>query len=195
VELRQRNADAARHLILGFLERMNTSDHMYRDSMSAVAACVLGDLEMREARTSEALTAYRRAWHAVQEHPRMAALQRISARVQAGLASAYAAGGEQGRALELLSKAVHTTGESISPAHNAAAASLPDLYWGIAAALVRTGDLEQGLRMLEAAVRTGWRDSAWLCGDPEFEALRSKPGFTALIKAIRRGPGINFVAY
>src|SRR5690348_7487910 len=60
VQLRQGHAADARRLLLGFLDRMAESDHMYRDAMSAAAACVLGDAELRCGDRAAALAAYRR---------------------------------------------------------------------------------------------------------------------------------------
>jgi len=67
---------------------MADSDHMYRDAVSGAAACVLGDVELRHGTPRDALAAYRRAWHAVQENPRITAYSRIAVRAQAGLAAA-----------------------------------------------------------------------------------------------------------
>ncbi len=194
VELRRHNPKAARKLLLDFLERLTVSDHMYRDSMEAAACCELGDTEMRDGKTEEALAAYRRAWHAVQEHPRMIAQQRISARAQAGLASAYAAEGEQDRAMGLLLKALQGAKESESSTHSAAGASLAELFWSLAVACVRMNDLKQALHMLSRAVRAGWGDAAWLETDPELRPLSGMPQFLALIDEVRRFPKVDFNA-
>ena len=194
VEMRCRDSQGARNTLLTFLERMSASDHMYRDSMTAIAACLLGDVEMRDGRPAEALAAYRIAWHDVQEHPRIAAHQRISSRAQAGLASAYATLGERDRALGLLAKALGLAEESQLPKHSAAGASLAELFVSIGAACVRTGQSERALEMLGRAVRSGWGDAAWLELDPEFGPLRREPQFVALIDEIRRRPKLAWRA-
>ena len=129
VRLRQGDSRGARGMLVEFLQRMTGSDHMYRDAMSAAGACVLGDVELRHGDSAEALAAYRRGWHAVQENPRVMAYRRIAARAQAGLAAAYAAKDERARASELLGRAMQAARDSELPEHSAAAASLAELYW------------------------------------------------------------------
>jgi tetratricopeptide (TPR) repeat protein len=169
--LRQGDSSGARTLIESFLERMVDSDHMYRDAMSGAAACVLGDIELRAGDSAAALAAYRRAWHTVQENPRIMAYQRTAARAQAGLAAAYAATGDRARAADLFGRALQMAKDSELPEHNAAAASMGELYWSLAVAAMRLNDPEQAMEMLKSAIRTGWRDPQWLKADPEFNRL------------------------
>jgi len=181
VKLRQGDPIAARRILHTFLERTAGSDHMYRDAMTAAAACALGDVELRHGEPAAAQAAFRRGWHTLQEHPRISAYQRIAARAQAGLAAAYAAGGDPARALGLLERASTIASESESLEHAAAAASMPEVYWTIAAAWTRLGEREQALAALQSAVRTGWRDTAWIERDPEFALLRSSQAFQSLL--------------
>jgi tetratricopeptide (TPR) repeat protein len=112
VRLRKGDPVGARQLLMGFFEGTADSDHMYRDAMNGAAACVLGDVELRHGTSLDALAAYRRGWHAVQENPRIMAYQRTAARAQSGLAAAYAASGDRVRAKNLLCRALQTgTGE------------------------------------------------------------------------------------
>jgi DNA-binding winged helix-turn-helix (wHTH) protein/Flp pilus assembly protein TadD len=192
VKLRQGDPAAARGLLLSFLERMTASDHMYRDAMSGAAACALGDVELRHGNSAEALAAYRRAWHTVQENPRIMAYQRIAARAQAGLAAAYAAHGDRARARELLGRAMQAARDSELPEHNAAAASLAELYWAMAVGCARIGDGAETLEMVRSAVRTGWRDAAWMEQDPELRVVRGEPEFRQLVEEVRRAPKVRF---
>jgi hypothetical protein len=192
VKLRQGDMAGARSFLVAFLERISESDHMYRDAMSATAACVLGDVELRQAHCSGALAAYRRGWHTVQEYPRIAAYQRIAARVQAGLAASYAATGEVKRARDLLDRASQTARDSESIEHAAAAATMSELYWTVATAWARLRDDTRALEALQSAVRTGWRDAAWMERDPEFEALRGSDSFQRLVKGVREWPRVRF---
>jgi tetratricopeptide (TPR) repeat protein/tRNA A-37 threonylcarbamoyl transferase component Bud32 len=194
VKLRQGDPRGARALLLGFLERMTGSDHMYRDAMSAAAACVLGDVDLRHGDIADAMGAYRRAWHTVQENPRIVAYQRIAARAQAGLASAYAGQGDRGRAAELLGRAVKAARDSELPGYGAAAASLAELYWSMAVARARLGDAPGAFEMVQSAVRTGWRDARWMEQDPELRILRSEGAFRELVEEVRRTPKVRFEA-
>jgi len=186
--LRLGDAPGARALLAGFFEKMSESDHMYRDAMSAAAACVSGDVELRHGESSTALAAYRRAWHTVQEHPRVMAYQRIAARAQAGLGAAYAAAGDRNRALELLTRAEQTARESELPEHNAAAASLPELYWSVGSGWARLGDSPKTMEAIRNSIRTGWCDAAWMERDPEFGDVRGTPEFARLFSKIQMVP-------
>lgn len=192
VKLRQGNLRDARSLLLRFLESISESDHMYRDAMSSTAACVLGDVELRDGHNMAALAAYRRGWPTVQEHPRVAAYQRIAARAQAGLAAAYAATGERSRAEDLLERAKATARDSEAIEHAAAAATMAELYWTVATAWARLGHSARALEALQSAVRTGWRDAAWMRLDSEFESVRNSAGFQSLVEEVCRWPGVQF---
>jgi DNA-binding winged helix-turn-helix (wHTH) protein len=194
VRLRQGDPRGARGLLLEFLERMTGSDHMYRDAMSAAAACALGDVELRYGDSAEALAAYRRGWHAVQENPRIMAYRRIAARAQAGLAAAYAANGDRTRAGEPLGRAMLAARDSELPEHSAAAASLAELYWSMAVGCARLGDAAGTLEMTRSAVRSGWLDAAWMERDPELRLVREEVEFRQLVEEVRRAPKVRFVA-
>jgi DNA-binding winged helix-turn-helix (wHTH) protein len=189
---RQGRRSEARQILLGFLARMETSDHMYRNSMSVTAGCLLGDIELRDDAPAAASAAYRRAWQSVREHTRMVAHRRLDARVHAGLAAAYAASGDRSRAGELLQTAVSLTTSSHDSEHAAAAADLGELYWGLATAFNRMGDASSTITMLQEAVAAGWRDGAWLVNDPEWHALHHDPRFQTLVSRLDRIPKLTF---
>jgi tetratricopeptide (TPR) repeat protein len=192
VRLRKGDPVGARQLLMDFFERTADSDHMYRDAMNGAAACVLGDVELRHGTSLDALAAYRRAWHAVQENPRIMAYQRTAARAQAGLAAAYAASGDRVRAGDLLCRALQTARESELPEHAAAAASMAELYWSIATGFARLGDTRQTIEALRSAIRMGWRDPEWMAHDPELASARDAFGFRSLLEELRRAPQIRF---
>lgn len=192
VLLRQGDAPGARRVLEDFLDRMAGSDHMYRDAMLAVAACVLGDLELRQERNDLALVAYRRAWQTAQEHTRIVAHQRIGARAQAGLAAAYWLAGQRERSRDLLHKAAEMAISAAPVSMASAAASLPELYLGVAAAYSLAGQKQPGLDMVSRAVASGWRDAAWLREDSLLCALRNEPEFLTAIEKIRHAPSLRW---
>ena len=108
---------------------------------------------------------------------------RVATRTLAGLASAYAARGEGLRARELLLEAVQIL-EKAQPQSAAAGASLPDTYYAVAVAHVRTKDINAALHMLEKAVQTGWRDPWWFERDSEMHPLRDEPRFLDLVQQV-----------
>jgi tetratricopeptide (TPR) repeat protein len=160
--------------------------------MSAAASCVLGDVELREGRDEAALAAYRRAWQTAQEHTRLVAHRRISARARAGLASAYWASGERERARELLDQAAEMALEDVSVAHASAAASLSELFLTLATGFSLTEQPKRAIEMVERAVRGGWRDAAWLRSDPLLQALRGAAAFQACVAGIESKTAIRW---
>jgi DNA-binding winged helix-turn-helix (wHTH) protein len=192
VQLRQGDADGARQVIVEFLDRMAASDHMYRDAMTAVAACVLGDVELRAGHYDAALVAYRRAWQTAQEHTRIVAHLRISARAQTGLATAYWTLGQHGRSLNLLEKAKEMAIESVPVSLAAAAAAITELYLSLAAGFALSGQKACATEMIARAVEAGWRDAEWLERDPTLTSLSEEPAFRDCLIKIRSFPAVRW---
>lgn len=175
-----------------FLAGSEASDHMYRDSMRAITACVRGDAQLRLGCTHDALSSYRLAWQLVQEHPRMMAHARIRVRAMAGLIAAYTASGDTERASGLVTAALNSVDEVCLMKHNAAGAQACESFYPLAVALCRMKNLEPAVRMLDLAVKKGWRDAEWLRHDPELEPIRSQQGVVHLIEQIESGPQVTF---
>ena len=194
VEMRLGEWRQARKILLEFLERMKNSDHMYRDTMSAAAACILGDVYIREGAIDDALASYRRAWHILQEHRRIMGHARLCARAQAGLALAYASQGDRDRATGLLSKAIETAEASTSVAHSVPVVSLAEQFYTIAAAHTELGATKEAMHALRRAAASGWRDAEWLRRDPLLERLRGSPEFGGIVDSAARFPPVRFVA-
>lgn len=194
VEMRNGEWKQARKILLEFLQRMKSSDHMYRDTMSAAAACILGDVYLRERAIDDALASYRRAWHILQEHRRIMGHARLCARAQAGLALAYASQGDRDRAAGLLSKAIETAEACTSVAHSVPVVSLAEQFYTIAAAHAGLGATDEAMRALRRAAASGWRDAEWLRRDPLLEPLRGSPEFAAIVDSVPRFPPVQFVA-
>ena len=192
VKMRQGDWNQACRILLEFLERIKSSDHMYRDMMSAAAACILGDVYIREDRIEDALASYHCAWHILQEQRRIVGHTRLCVRVQAGLASAYARQGDRNRASGLLSKAIETAEVSTSIADSVPVVSLPEQFYTIAAAHVALGAAHDAMRFLKRAVASGWRDSQWLRRDPLLESLRGSPAFAEVVASAGRFPPVPF---
>jgi DNA-binding winged helix-turn-helix (wHTH) protein/Flp pilus assembly protein TadD len=192
VRMREGDWKEARCILTGFVERMKTSDHMYRDTMSAAAACILGDVYLREDAIEHALTLYHRAWHILQERRSIMGHGRLCARTQSGLATAYARQGNQDRAGGLLAKAVEAAESSTSIAHTVPLLSLAEQFYMIGAAQLALGDAEEAMRTLRRAVGTGWRDSQWLRRDPLLAPLNGSLEFATIVDSAGRFPPVSF---
>ena len=87
------------------LQYLAQIDSVYRETAMALNACGMADVRLRQNEPDRALADLHRAWRIAGEYPRMMAHNRVLARTAAGLASAYAALGEQGRAEHFASDA------------------------------------------------------------------------------------------
>jgi tetratricopeptide (TPR) repeat protein len=181
---------------------MKSSDHMYRDIMSAAAACILGDVYVREDKTEEALASYRRAWHVLQERRTVVGHARLCVRAQAGLATAYALQGDRERARGLLLKAMETAETCTSIKHCVPMVSLAEQCHAIAAAHIAVGawaayglpERQDAAGFLKRAVSSGWRDSQWLRADPLFEPIRNSSEFAEIVECADSFPSVEFTA-
>ena len=192
VRMREGDWNQARRILTGFLELMKTCDHMYRDAMSAAAACILGDVSLREDAIQDALTLYHRAWHILQERRSIVGHGRLCARTQAGLATAYARQGDRDRAAGLLAKAVEAAEASTSIAQAVPVVSLAEQYYAIAAAQLALGAAKEAMSTLRRAVASGWHDSQWLRRDPLLAPLNGSPEFAAIVDSAGRFPPVSF---
>jgi len=184
LSLRRGNLQEAETWFKQGMEVLSTSDHMYRDGMRVASACGLGDTNLRRERFSVALTDYRKAWHIVQEYPRIMTRDRASARALAGLAAAYAAQGDREHAKKNLSQAVEALEKCGKVQSAGADASLPELYHSVAVAYMRSEKHDEALNMLVRAVQTGWRDAAWLERDLEFRSLIADTRFLEVVRLV-----------
>jgi tetratricopeptide (TPR) repeat protein len=174
------------------MEMLAGSDHMYRDDMRAANACGLGDAKMHRGKPSEALIDYRRAWHIVQEYPRMLTRERAGVRALAGLASAYAAQGEAKQAGKLLAQAIESVDHCADGKTTNPVVPLPDLYLVLASAYARLDEHTLAVNMLDRAFKVGWRDAEWLKREPQLRPLSDDPRFIDILRAVQQFPPVHF---
>ncbi|MEW5739807.1 MAG: site-2 protease family protein [Myxococcota bacterium] len=65
----------------------------------------------------------------------------------------------------------------------------PSLGFNAACCLARLGRVDEGLRMLTAAVEAGYSDVASLTTDEDLAALRTLPGFEGVVRRLRSAAG------
>lgn len=167
-------------------------EHIYLECFRALSACGLGDVALRTGDGSGALSHYRQAWRIVKESPRIVGQQRLLIRVGAGLAGAYAATGDRGRARELVEDAA---GQVTEAARNISTVTfesgLAQLHLSIAVALVRLEDLPAAALHLGRARESAWRDLGWLRTDPELRPLHGHPAYDAMITELSASPPVD----
>lgn len=61
----------------------------------------------------------------------------------------------------------------------------PSILYNVADNLVLNGELEKGIVCLEKAISAGFGHKEWLEKDPDFDALRSRPAFQAILARLR----------
>ncbi len=186
--------DCARELYAATASSLEACDHVYREAFLALTACGLGELLLREGRTEDALTEFRRASRLVKEYPRMLGRQRVLTRTLAGMAAVYAAQGEISQARKLLDEAAqYLTEIARTPQSWLWEGALGQLHYALAAANARLGECDAALLCLEKAIESGWRDAHWLASDPELSSLFSHARFQALQENLKRLPVLEFM--
>ncbi len=173
------------------LQYLAQIDSVYRETAMALNACGMADVRLRQNQPDRALADLHRAWRIAGEYPRMMAHNRVLARTAAGLASAYAALGEQGRAEHFASDAASRL-EVVyqnrgGPIHGA---STSELCRALAVAQIRLGNLDAAIATLAKGVEEGERDWRWLQSDPELAPVR--PRVNSLIERMQQSPELRF---
>ena len=181
--------DQAHSELVHALDALKPSAHVYRDTFRALAACSLGDVDLRCGSPETALTHYRHAGRIIKEAPRTAGSIRLLNRASSGLAAAYAATGETERGEALASEAAAQL-EVIEAQIGTITfeCGLAQLCLGLAVAHLRLGRKDRAAEMLDRARVAGWLDLPWLLNDPELTPLRAHPVFVRFVVELRSGP-------
>lgn len=191
LNLRRGSTERALEWLAESATSLSKSDHVYREGMMALTACLQGDVHLRLGSVERALTDYRQAWHLVQEFPTMLAQPRHGVRALAGLAAAYAAQKDMERSNDLMQRAMCILERAIPPQMSAAGAGLAELHYALATMHARRAETEESLTHLERALNAGWRDANWLHRDPELNAVQREPRFQALTTYLRSLPPLE----
>ena len=160
-----------------------------RFAKSPSASSLDSPTNLRRDRVSAAMTDYRKAWHIVQEYPRIITRDRASARALAGLAAAYAAQGDSEHAEKNLPQAVQTLEKCTKCRRRCQSAGT--LSCG-RSCLHTSENHDEALNMFVRAVQAGWRDAGWLERDLEFRPLISDTRFSELVRLVGESPQLRF---
>jgi serine/threonine-protein kinase len=184
--------DVARAEHVQAVETLRNSTHIYATAFHTLSLCGLGDIELRYGSPGAALLYYRRARGLATESRQIVGSVRLLIRVNASLASAYAATGETARAIELLDEArTALAGPATLPSAATIECSLAQLQLCIATAEVRVGQLEQAEASLDRARQLGWLDAHWLRNDPELRPLARSGAFELFVNELESAPAVH----
>jgi hypothetical protein len=171
------------------LEALRDTDHIYTTCFQTLSACSLGDIEVRCGNEGVALAHYRHARRIIRESPRTVGSARLLIRINAGLASAYAATGEIGRARELAAEAAEQLEGLLGQTATATfECSYPQLWLTLAGTEVRLGNLDAAAIGLRRARDLGWLDLPWLRTDHELRLLHDHPMFVSFAEELASAP-------
>ncbi len=192
VALRRGDFAGAREMYRRGVEEVAATNHMYKDSFLALGACGVGDADLRCGEVDAALAQYRRAWNITKEFPRMLGKNRVAARALAGMAAAYSAR-DRAHAAQLAGEAAALVEQiGLQPQTWLWHASVAELWYALAVARCRLGQIESACEALEHAGASGWGDAAWLGADPELAPVRTEVRIQALLERLRARPAIDF---
>jgi tetratricopeptide (TPR) repeat protein len=151
----------------------------------------MADVRLRQNEPERALADLHRAWRTAGEYPRMMAHNRVLARAAAGMASAYAALGERGRAEQFVNDAasrLEIVYQNRGGLIHGVATS--ELCRALAVAQIRLGNLDAASALLTKAVEEGERDWRWVQSDPELAPVREN--VDSIIEGMRQLKELRF---
>ena len=181
--------DAARAQHLDALEALRDTGHIYTTCFETLSACGLGEIELRCRNESAALTHYRHARRIIRESRRTIGSARLLIRIDAGLAAAYAAGGDLARGRELAADAAaQLEGLAGQTATTTFECSFAQLWLTLAVAELRLGNPDAAAACLVRARENGWMDLPWLRTDPELHPLHGHPAYVAFVQELASAP-------
>ena len=192
LHLRDREPEAARRLLAEAVEMYPRIDHVYAVSFTAMSHCLLGELALRAAAYDEAITAFQRAGELTDASPHRIGMGYLAVRTGFGLARAF-------RWLFMKREEAHAASAAAELLQRRAGYAF-DWMWGVSDAEARydaaayaaaSGHLDRAIEQLEQGVTAGWRDTAMLEHDSEFQRFRSEPALGELrarVEAIPKVP-------
>jgi serine/threonine protein kinase/tetratricopeptide (TPR) repeat protein len=173
------------------LQHLAQVDSVYSETAIALNACGMADVRLRQNEPDRALADLHRAWRIAGEYPRMMAHNRVLARAAAGMASAYAALGERGRAEQFVNDAasrLEIVYQNRGGLIHGVATS--ELCRALAVAQIRLGNLDAASALLTKAVEEGERDWRWVQSDPELAPVREN--VDSIIEGMRQFKELRF---
>ncbi|HEX9054988.1 MAG TPA: tetratricopeptide repeat protein, partial [Gemmatimonadales bacterium] len=192
LHLRDREPEAARRLLTEAVELYPRIDHVYSASFTTMSHCLLGELSLRAAAYDEAITAFQRAGDLADASPHRIGMGYLAVRTGYGLARAF-------RWLFMKREEAQAASAAAELLEKRAGYAF-DWMWGVSDAEARydtaayaaaSGHLDRAIEQLEQGVAAGWRDTALLEHDSEFQRYRSEPALEELrarMEAIPRVP-------
>jgi serine/threonine protein kinase len=192
LHLRDREPEAARRLLAEAVEMYPRIDHVYSASFTAMSHCLLGELSLRAAAYDEAITAFQRAGELADASPHRIGMGYLAVRAGHGLARAF-------RWLFMKREEAQAASAAAELLEQRAGYAF-DWMWGVSDAEARydaaayaaaAGHLDRAIEQLEQGVAAGWRDTALLDHDSEFQRYRGEPALGELrarVEAIPKVP-------
>jgi tetratricopeptide (TPR) repeat protein len=169
------------------LQRLEKSDHVYRETLTVLTYCGLGNIHFGRSNYGEALVEYRRACEHIAKHPKALGVGYFLVKARLGLAKAF-------HQLEMHREEKQQFREALALFENKSGldfswiweVSDAQTYYEIASYHAVAQHRKEAFSFLRKAVQCGWSDLPFLEADESFRALRNEAPFKKIVQTLKR---------
>ncbi|NUM76981.1 protein kinase [candidate division KSB1 bacterium] len=184
---RQNQLDAAWDWYQRSLQRLEKSDHVYRETLMALTYCGLGNVHLGRSNYGEALVEFRRACERIAKHPKALGVGYFLIKARLGLAKAF-------HQLEMSRESKQQFQEALALFRNKSEldfswiweASDVQAYYDIASYHAMAQHRKEAFSYLKKAVMGGWGDLPFLEADESFRTLRDEAPFRKIVQTLKK---------
>ncbi|KAA0231070.1 tetratricopeptide repeat protein [candidate division KSB1 bacterium] len=184
---RQNQLDIAWDWYQRSLQRLEKSDHVYRETLMALTYCGLGNIHFGRGLYGDALVEYRRACEHITKHPKALGAGYILVKARVGLAKAF-------HQLEMSREAKQQFEEALPLFQNKQGFDFSwmtevceaQAWYDIASYHALAQHHKEALDALRKAVQCGWSDLPFLEAGESFRTLRDDAPFRKIVQTLMK---------
>jgi len=184
---RQNQLDVALDWYQRSLQRLEKSDHVYRETLMALTYCGLGNIHLGRGLYDEALIEYRRACERIAKYPQALGVGYFLVKARLGLAKAF-------HQLEMSREAKQQFQEALELSQNKQGfdfswiweACDAQAHYEIASYHALAHRRKEAFIDLRKAMQCGWSDLPFLEADESFRTLRDEAPFRKIVQTLKK---------
>lgn len=184
---RQNQLEVARDWHQRSLQRLEKSDHVYRETQIALTYCGLGSIHFGQGLYSETLIEYRRASEHIAKHSKTLGAGYLLVKARIGLAKAF-------HQLEMIREEKQQFREALELFENKQGFDFSwmtevcdaQVWYDIATYYALAQRRKEAYDALKKAVRCGWSDLPFLEMDDSFRTLRDEAQFKKILQTLKK---------
>lgn len=182
---RQNQLDVAWDWYQRSLQRLEKSDHVYRETLTALTYCGLGDIHFRRRLFDEALSEYKCACDRIAKYPKALGVGYFFVKARLGLAKAF-------HQLEMIREEKQQFREALALFENKSGLDFSwiweacdaQMHYEIASYHALAQHRKEAFSYLKKAVQCGWSDLPFLEADESFRTLGDDAPFRKIVQTL-----------